>query len=150
MLEQTTGTHLLQSQSVLDEVERMLDLGTHTRLGLLDLPILPPLFGSRQRTALTGTQGDMPRHGAVLVPLPLPDPWIAGIAEGRHLTTVQEGMGWGDLADMGSRAPRGGQSGIDTDVRLHAVQKRIQKIPRLALPGLMQGGIALACPILGR
>ena len=135
------------SEEILDDVKRVFDLGANAGFNLLD-PFAPsPALRIRHRTALAGTQSDMPRDRAAPVFFPLLDTLIARVTEGGNLVTVQKRMSLGDVADIGGRGDhRVGQSrfGIDPDVRLHA------KVPLVAFLRLVHLGVALAVPVLRR
>ena len=111
-------------------MEGMLDLGPNARLELLSPFEQSSPRAVRQRPALARPQGDVPGHAAVAVLFPLLDALIARITKGHRLLTLQQGMGLGDVADMGGGSDEGvGQPGfrVNPDVRLHAEAPRGHK-----------------------
>ena len=134
ILGQSAITRLLQREHVLDDVEGMSDLGPDAGLELLDPFAQSLALGVRQHTALARPQGHVPGHVGVPILISLPDALIARIAEDRRLVAVQQGVGLGDVADIGRSGDDGvGQPGfrIDPNVRLHA------EVPLVALLGLV-------------
>ena len=147
VLRQSLVAYLLHAEEVLDDVKRVLDLGTHACLELLDLVDQPAHRRLRQRLAFARTHRDFPSNLAVAVLLPLLDALVARIAKGHFLFSMQQGMGLGDIIGVG----RGGHQrvgdagfGIDANVGFHA------KVPLIALLGLMHFRIPLAASVLGR
>ena len=101
ILRQSTITRLPQRKYVLDEVEGMLNLGPDAGLDLLSSFTQSPALVVQQRTALARPQGNVPAHLAVAVLFPLLDTLVTGVAESSRLFAVQQGVGLGNVADIG-------------------------------------------------
>lgn len=119
VLRQSLVAHLLHAEDVLDDVQRVLDLGAHARLELLDLVHQSANRRLRQRLALARTHRDFPLNIAVPALFPLLDTLVARIAKGDFLFSMQQGIGLGDIIGVG----RGGHQrvgdtgfGIDTNM----------------------------------
>lgn len=140
-------THLLQSENVLDDAKRMLNLGSDARVGLLDLFIDPANLGLRQQLAFAGAQGDVPLHRAGPILFALLDALVTRVAEGQLLLTLQERMRLRHIGDVRRRRDdtmRNARVGINADMSLHA------KVPFVTLLRLMHLRVALAVPVLRR
>lgn len=147
VLGQSPVAVLFVPEQVLDEVERMLDLGADAGLEPLNALVQSAQFVVRQRTALAGPQGDEPLHRAALILFPLLNALVAGIAKGHALCAMQQLMGLRHVIDVGGRGhQRMHEAGlrIDADVCLNA------EMPLVALLGLMHLGISPLALVLGR
>jgi len=144
VLGQSAIARLLVSEDVLDDVKRMLNLRSNTGLGLLELLAQPSCLRIGQRTALTGTQSNVPCHRVILIFFAPLNTLVARITEGRGLVAMQQRLRLGDVAHIsGSGDQRMGQSriSIHANVRLHT------KMPLISLLGLVHFRVALTVSI---
>ena len=96
---QASVAHLPQAKPILDDVERVFDLGADARLHPLDPVIQMPQLVLRQGTALARPYGHMPSGvGALLAPLF--DTPIPRIRENQTLLAMQQGMTLRDIVDV--------------------------------------------------
>ena len=101
VLRQSTVGHLLHAEEVLDDPERMFNLGPDSGFGLLNALLQSSNRRIRQGLALARTHGDLPLNLAPLVLLPLLSALVAGITHAKPFFSMQQGMGLGDIADVG-------------------------------------------------
>lgn len=147
VLEQTAVPNLLESEPVLDNVKRALDLRTNAGLQLLELFGDAALSVVRQRAALARAQCHVPPSGDVLLPVALLHASIACVTEGDLLLAVQQFVRLGHIGRIRRRRHqrmRQPRVGVHADVRLHP------EVPLVALLRLMHLRIALAVSVLRR
>jgi len=101
VLGQAPAPYLLQTEQVLEDAERMFDLGPDACLDLLHLLVQSPHFGVRQDLAFAIAHRHMPSRVGGLVFGPLLGTLVTGIAKRQALLAMQQGMGLGDIADVG-------------------------------------------------
>src|SRR5574343_840602 len=101
VLRQSTVGHLLHAEEDLDDPERMFNLGPDAGLDLFDALLQPSIWRIRQGLALARTHGDLPLNLAPLILLPLLSALVAGLPHAKPFFSMQQGMGLGDIADVG-------------------------------------------------
>ena len=128
-------------------MERVLELRTDARLGLLDLVEQLAERRVRQNLPLARLHGNVPGHGFALVFLPLLDTDVAGVSMNGLLFPVQQRMRLGDIVDVGRRADHcmhDTRFGVHADVRLHA------EVPLIAFLCLVHVRVLLLLLVLHR
>lgn len=146
ILGHTPVTGLAMFEQVLDDMEGMFNLGPDLGLGILDLFQQMAQRGIRQRPPGSGAQGNVPGNGGVLVFFPLLYADIARIPMDMRLFAVQQGVGLGDIVNIGGGGHHGMRQtrfGIHANVRLHT------EVPVVALLGLVHLGIAVPILVFG-
>jgi hypothetical protein len=88
VLEQPAVAHLLHLEDVLDDVEGMLDLGSHARFELFELIFDAAELVIRQGATLARPQGDMPLYVGCLVLLARLNTLVARIAQSDTLFSM--------------------------------------------------------------
>ena len=146
VLGQPAVSHLHEPEVPLDHPQRMLDLGTHAGLELLDLVDQGiDLIALVQRLAFARAHGNVPGDvlpdtGALVCAL------VARIPMDRRFPSMQQSVGLGRVVHIGRRSdhrmyqPR---VGIHTDVCLDT------KVPLVALLGLVYLGVTSTVFVLG-
>jgi hypothetical protein len=146
VLGKPTVANLLQTQQVLDDVERMLDLSPNARFVILDFlqDSAQPLIG--QCAAFIRAHRNMPVRPFLLSPMALFNTPITRIAKGISFFTVQQLIRYRDIGGVGRRrhqSVRKTRLSIHPDVRLHP------KVPRVTFFGLVHRPVTGAIAVLG-
>ena len=147
VLFQPSVAHLHVAELALDDPKRMLDLGPHARLELLDLVDQGvDLVVLVQRPALARAHGDAPAHARSGV-RPFCCALVARVGEHDALACVQQAVGLDHVVDVARGAAHRmhqARVGVHADVGLHS------KEPLVALLALVHLRIALTVLVLGR
>ena len=136
--------HLPQAKQILDDVKRMLDLGTNARLELLKLVEDATHRVVRQCSAFAGSHRDMPTGLYVLLRISLFNALVTRITEYKFLFAVQQLVRNAHISRVGRRRDqrvRQARLGIRTNVGLHP------EVPEVALLRLMHLRIAFAVTV---
>ena len=147
VLGQSAVTYLCVSELTLDHSERVLHLGTDVSLELLD-----SIHDRIQCIALVQCSAHSPSHGHMPVDIhalrlfSLANPLVVGICIDACLVSMQQGMGLGDVIDVGSSADhRMNQTelGAGADVGFHSM------VPLISFLCLVHFRVPFATAVLG-
>jgi hypothetical protein len=144
---QASVTGLAVTEQVRHDMKGMLNLGTDTGFGLLDLPQQSPQWCIAQCPTLARTQRDMPSDGGALVLFALFNTLVAGITKCGRRFAMQQRMRLGHIRHVGRAGDEGmgdPRVSINADVCLHP------KVPFVAFLGLVHLRVTFATLILRR
>ena len=131
--------HLLQTQKVLDDMERVLNLGADTRLHVLKLLHQAAMQAIWECTALAGSHRDNPFDRRALILFALLDALLPGVSKSDPLLAVQEIISLSDIRRIGRCRHQGmhqARVSVGANGCLHP------KVPFIALLGLVHFWIA--------
>jgi hypothetical protein len=145
VLGKTTVANLLQTQQVLDDMERVFDLGPNARFVVLNLlqDSAKPRIG--QCAAFARAHRNMPVRPFLLSPMAPFNTPIARIAKGILFLTVQQLIRYRDIGRVGRRSH---QSVRKTRLSIHPDAGLHPKMPHVTFFGLVHRWVTGPIPVL--